>query len=181
MLKTDESLLLIIDIQEKLVRACAHPEAIVKKASIIGEAAKILSVPVVVTEQYPQGLGCTVQPLKEALGNGAHYIEKTSFSALKEEGFKEKLASFNKKQIILGGIETHICVYQTCAELLEEGYEVYVAKEVTSSRNEYEYNTGLELMKSDGAKLTCVETVLFEWLGSSRHPNFKEVQKLIKG
>ncbi len=181
MLKTDESLLLIIDIQEKLVRACAHPEAIVKKSSIIGEAAKILSVPVVVTEQYPQGLGCTVQPLKEALGNGAHYIEKTSFSALKEEGFKEKLASFNKKQIILGGIETHICVYQTCAELLEEGYEVYVAKEVTSSRNEYEYNTGLELMKSDGAKLTCVETVLFEWLGSSRHPNFKEVQKLIKG
>ncbi len=181
MLKPDESLLLIIDIQEKLVRACAHPESIVKKASILGEAARILSIPVVVTEQYPQGLGETVEPLKAALGNGAHYVEKTSFSALREEGFKEKLASFGKKQIILGGIETHICVYQTCAELLEEGYEVYVVKEVTSSRKEYDYNTGLELMKSDGAKLTCVETVLFEWLGGSKHPSFKEVQKLIKG
>ncbi len=181
MLKADESLLLIIDIQEKLVRACTHPESIVKKASVLGEAARILSIPVIVTEQYPQGLGATVEPLKQALGNNAHYIEKTNFSALREDGFKEKLASFGKRQIIIGGIETHICVYQTCAELLEAGYEVYAVKEVTSSRNEYEYNTGLELMKSDGAKLTCVEAVLFEWLGGSKHPNFKEVQKLIKG
>ena len=180
MLKADESLLLIIDIQDKLVRACAHSESIVKKSAIIGEAARILSIPAVVTEQYPQGLGETVEPLKSALGNSAHYVEKTSFSALREDGFKEKLASLGKKQIILCGIETHICVYQTCAELLAEGYEVYVAKDVTSSRHEYEYNTGLGLMKSDGAKLTCVETVLFEWLGTSKHPNFKEVQKLIK-
>ncbi len=180
MLRAEDSLLLIIDIQEKLVRACKDSETILKKTSIIGEAAKILSIPVMVTEQYPQGLGATVEVLKEALGNNAHYIEKTNFSALKEDGFLEKLNSLGKKQIIIGGIETHICVYQTCAALLNEGYEVYVAKDVTSSRNEYEYNTGLELMKSDGAKLTCVETVLFEWLGGSKHPNFKEVQKLIK-
>ncbi len=180
MLRAEDSLLLIIDIQEKLVRACKDNETISKKASIIGEAAKILSIPVMVTEQYPQGLGATVEVLKEALGNNAHYVEKTNFSALREDGFLEKLNSLGKKQIIIGGIETHICVYQTCAELLNEGYEVYVAKDVTSSRNEYEYNTGLELMKSDGAKLTCVETVLFEWLGGSKHPNFKEVQKLIK-
>ncbi len=180
MLKADESLLLLIDIQEKLVRACAHKETIVKKASIIGEAARILSIPTVVTEQYPQGLGATSDQLKEVLGGDTVYIEKTNFSALKEEGFKEKLALYGRKQIILGGIEAHICVYQTCAELLAQGYEVYIAKEITSSRNEYEYETGLELMKSDGAKLTCVETVLFEWLGGSKHPNFKEVQKLIK-
>ncbi len=180
MLKPEESLVLIIDIQEKLVKACAHTESIVKKSSILGEAAKILSIPVVVTEQYPQGLGDTAEPLKEALGNSVHYIEKTNFSALREEGFSEKLTSFNKKQILLCGIETHICVYQTCAELIEAGYEVYVIKDAVSSRNEYEYSTGLELMKSDGAKLTCVETVLFEWLGSSKHPDFKEVQKLIK-
>ena len=179
-LNPEDSLLLIIDVQERLVNAL-DKNIIVKRVSNLVKSAALLSIPVVVTEQYPQGLGETVEPLKAALGNGAHYVEKTSFSVLREEGFKEKLASFGKKQIILGGIETHICVYQTCAELLEEGYEVYVVKEVTSSRKEYDYNTGLELMKSDGAKLTCVEAVLFEWLGGSKHPSFKEVQKLIKG
>ena len=179
MLNAENCLFLIIDIQEKLVKACKDSEIIGKKASALANTVRILSIPTLVTEQYPQGLGSTIDCVKESLGDVA-YIEKTSFSALREDGFVEKLASYGKKQIILCGIEAHICVYQTCLELIEKGYEVYVVKDASSSRQEYEYLTGLELMKDAGAHLTCVEVVLFELLGGAKHPSFKEVQQLIK-
>lgn len=179
MLRAEDCLLLIIDIQEKLVRACKDKETISEKAFKLASAATILNLPVLVTEQYPQGLGATVELVKNALPE-AVYVEKTAFSALRETDFKERLAAYGKKQIILCGIEAHICVYQTCAELLNEGYDVYVVKDASSSRNEYEYQTGLELMRFAGAKLTCVEVVLFELLGGAKHPRFKEVQQLIK-
>jgi nicotinamidase-related amidase len=179
MLRVKDSLVLIIDIQEKLVKACKDFETITSKTTALATAATLLSIPIVVTEQYPQGLGSTVEQLKSAIGD-ADFVEKTNFSALKEPNFKEILKKYNKKQILLCGIETHICVYQTCMELLTEGYEVYIVKDCCSSRNEFEENTGFELMKSEGAKLTCVEISLFEWLESSKHPQFKDIQKLIK-
>ncbi len=179
MLKAENCLLLIIDIQEKLVNACKDSEIIGKKALALANAIRILSIPTLVTEQYPKGLGSTIDCVKESLG-AVEYVEKTSFSALREEGFAEKLAGYGKKQIILCGIEAHICVYQTCLELMEKGYEVYVVKDASSSRKEYEYLTGLDLMQAAGAHLTCVEVVLFELLGGAKHPNFKEVQQLIK-
>ena len=179
MLKANDSLVLIIDIQEKLVKACKASETISSKATALATAAKRLSIPIVMTEQYPQGLGSTIEQLQNAIGE-SDFVEKTNFSALKEPNFKELLKKYNKRQILLCGIETHICVYQTCMELLAEGYEVYVVKDCCSSRNEFEGNTGFDLMKSEGAKLTCVEIALFEWLEGSKHPNFKEIQKLIK-
>ena len=106
--------------------------------------------------------------------------EKTSFSALATDTIKAKLESLNRKKVVLTGIETHICVYQTARALLDAGYEVYVVKNACSSRSSKDYRTALELMRDYGAKLTCVETVLFELLGSSKHPNFKEIQALIK-
>lgn len=178
MLNTKDSLLLVIDIQEKLVRASKDSETISKKAGILSNAAKILSVPVIITEQYPKGLGSTVAEIKEACE--ADYVEKTNFSALKEPGFKEKLDKLSKKQIILCGIETHICVYQTCLDLLESGYEVYVVRDCCSSRNEFEHCCGLESMQAAGANLVCVEMVLFECLEGSKHPLFKDIQALIK-
>ena len=148
MLKVSDSLVLIIDIQDKLVKACKDSETIVKRTSILANAAKILSIPVVVTEQYPQGLGGTAEDLRCAIGEG-EYVEKTYFSALKESGFKELIAKYDKKQIVLCGIETHICVYQTCMELLKEGYDVYVIEECCSSRNAYEHSMGMDLMKQE--------------------------------
>lgn len=180
MLSIENSLLLVIDIQDKLVKACKDSENIGRKSSILAAAAKILEIPTLVSEQYPKGLGETIPELKNSLAEDSFFVEKTSFSVLKEDGFKEKLASYDRKQIILCGIEAHICVYQTCLELLESGYDVYVVKDASSSRNEYEYQTGLELMRDFGAKLTCVEMVLFELLKTSKHPDFKSVQALIK-
>lgn len=100
-----------------------------------------------------------------------------------EPAFAEKinmLKEAGKTQIVLGGIETHICVLQTACDLIKEGFDVYIIKDACASRNKKEYKTGLELLKQYGAKISCVEIALFEWLKTSKHPNFREVQTLIK-
>lgn len=179
MLNKEDSLLLIIDVQEKLVNAL-QKDVVVEKTSILAKAANTIEIPTIVTEQYPKGLGATVEGVKQNLSQDTKFFEKFDFSALKEEGFKELLAGYGKKQIVICGIETHVCVHQTVADLLAEGYEVYVVKDACASRNKYEFTQGLEIMKQNGAKISCTEIVLFEWLESSKNPHFKEVQALIK-
>ena len=179
MLKAENSLFFLIDIQDRLVGMLKNREEIAKNNSILAKAAKILGVPVIASEQYPNGLGSTILEVREYL-NTENVLEKTSFSALATDTIKAKLESLNRKKVVLTGIETHICVYQTARALLDAGYEVYVVKNACSSRSSKDYRTALELMRDYGAKLTCVETVLFELLGSSKHPNFKEIQALIK-
>lgn len=179
MLNAENSLFFLIDIQDRLVGMLKNREEIAKNNSILAKAAKILGVPVIVSEQYPNGLGSTILEVREYL-NTENVLEKTSFSALATDTIKAKLESLNRKKVVLTGIETHICVYQTARALLDAGYEVYVVKNACSSRSSKDYRTALELMRDYGAKLTCVETVLFELLGSSKHPNFKEIQALIK-
>ncbi len=179
MLNAENSLFFLIDIQDRLVGMLKNREEIAKNNSILAKAAKILGVPVIASEQYPNGLGSTILEVREYL-NTENILEKTSFSALATDTIKAKLESLNRKKVVLTGIETHICVYQTARALLDAGYEVYVVKNACSSRSSKDYRTALELMRDYGAKLTCVETVLFELLGSSKHPNFKEIQALIK-
>lgn len=178
-LSQNDSLVLIIDVQEKLV-GMLEKDTIVSKTAKLAEAAKILDIPVVVTEQYPKGLGNTVQPVAEKLPENTPVFEKVSFSALETEGVAERIKSYGKKQIVICGIETHICVHQTTAALIEAGYEVYVIKDACASRNKYEFKQGIEAMRQNGAKISCLEIALFEWLGGAKHPNFKEVQALIK-
>lgn len=178
MLDKKDSLLVIIDVQERLV-AALDKDIVVRRASRLAEAAKILEIPTIVTEQYPKGLGSTVAPLKSRLAPNTPIIEKTAFSALKEPKFLEKLESYGKKQIIICGIETHVCVHQTTADLLSEVYEVYVAKDACASRSKYEFKEGIDRMQSNGANISTVEIILFEWLKSARNPKFKEVQALI--
>lgn len=127
-LNTDDSLLLIIDVQEKLLNAVFNKELCSKKAEIIAKAANILGIPVIVTEQYPKGLGNTVEPLKSKLGDNVQYFEKTAFSALDNQDVLNALEKANKKQVVIFGIETHICVSQTTAALIKSGYEVNVIK-----------------------------------------------------
>jgi len=179
LLKENDSILIVIDIQDKLVKATEGYEA-ANRASILVKASKILGIPVIVSEQYPKGLGNTVSEISNNLTEGTYIQEKTSFSLLQEDGFREKLKSYNKKQVVICGIETHICVYQTVAELIAEGYEVVVAKDACSSRKIFECEQGLDVMKTCGAKISCVEMILFEWLRTSKHAKFKEVQVLIK-
>lgn len=178
-LSSENSLVLIIDIQERLV-ASLDKDIVVSKAVKVASAAKALSIPILVTEQYPKGLGNTVPQLKSALPAATEIIEKISFNALLEEGMLERIKSYNKKQIVIFGIETHICVHQTAAALLEEGFEVYVIKDACASRNKYEFKQGIDIMQQNGAKISCVEIALFEWLKTARNPKFKEIQMLIK-
>lgn len=178
-LNIENSILIVIDVQEKLVNVL-DKDVVVKRTSALVKAADILQIPTIATEQYPKGLGATVKQVKQNLPGNCKFFEKTAFSALKAEGFLELLKSFNRNQIIICGIETHVCVHQTVAELLEEGFGVYVVKDACASRNKYEFKQGIERMQANGAKISCLEIVLFELLKDAKHPNFKEIQALIK-
>ena len=179
LLDENDSLLLIIDVQEKLVTA-VNKISVIDKTTKLVKAAGILGIPVIVSEQYPQGLGDTVKEVTENLPVNTYIQEKTSFSILNEQGFLDKLKSYGKKQIVLCGIETHICVYQTAIELANAGFEVTVVNDACASRNKYEFEQGISVMQSGGAKISCLEMILFEWLKGAKHPKFKEVQALIK-
>lgn len=183
MLDIEKSALVIIDIQERLVMASKYGQETADNMTKIAKAANILSIPTVVTEQYPKGLGTTLPQLQAALTQSAFKTEKASFSAMLEPAFAQKiqeLKSAGISQIVIGGIETHICVLQTAADLIKECFDVYVVKDACASRNKSEYKTGLAMLKQYGAKITCTEITLFEWLKTSKHPNFKEIQALIK-
>jgi hypothetical protein len=179
MLNTENTIFLFIDIQEKLVNMLKNSLEIEKNNTILAKTSHIMGVETVVTEQYPQGLGRTVESVKSFV-NENKIFEKTSFSALRTEEIKSALEKLDKKNIVITGIESHICVYQTVRDLIDAGYNVFVVKNACASRSKKDYRTALELMRDYGAKLTCVETVLFELLGSSKNPHFKEVQLLIK-
>lgn len=179
MLDKKESLLLIIDVQERLV-ATLDKDVVVNRTASLVKAANILEVPTIATEQYSKGLGPTVEKVKQNLIKDAPILEKMAFSAVKEPGILEKIKSYNKKQIVVCGIETHVCVHQTVSDLLDEGFDVYVVKDACASRNKYEFKQGIERMQGNGAKISCLEIVLFEWLKTAKNIKFKEVQALIK-
>lgn len=180
MLKMEDSVLIIIDMQEKLVKAVPDGNKIVNNFTKIAHAADILNIPTLITEQYPIGLGTTVDEIKNTVSLGTFTVEKNSFSAMSEVDFNSAVKAVGKKQAVIGGIETHICVLQTAYDLIKEGIEVYIVKDCTSSRKNEEYEAGLELLKQYGARIATVEIVLFEWLKTSKHCNFKEIQNLIK-
>ncbi len=176
LINADNCALVAIDFQERLVGMLQKDTCALNMGKLL-TAAKIMNIPTIVTEQYPKGLGNTIATLDIT---GATVLEKTAFSAMQGEDFRTALAETGKKQVIIGGIETHICVHQTVSELIDAGYEVYVIKDACASRNKYEFEQGIEAMRANGAKITCLEIVLFELLRTSKHPNFKEVQALIK-
>ena len=176
-INTENSAFLFIDVQEKLT-AMLRKDKAAKKAEILAKTAKILNIKIVLTEQYPQGLGSTIPSVKYCLPDSAKTFEKTSFNALDTDGVKEALG--NVKNVFIFGIETHICVLQTALALLQNGYNVFVIKDACASRETDEFKAGINLMEKEGAKIMTTEIVLFELLKTAKHPNFKEVQLLIK-
>ena len=179
-LNEKNSLVLIIDIQDKLLNAVYDKQTVSTKAEIIAKAASILGIPVIVTEQYPKGLGNTAENIKSCLNEDTMYFEKTSFSALENPGIASAIDKSGKNQIIIFGIETHICVSQTAHALIKKGYDVTVIKDASGSRTEIEHNAGIERMKENKVHVITAEIALFEWLKGARHIKFKEVQSLIK-
>ena len=171
-------IIVIIDIQEKLVNIIKD-STIKENAVHIAKTANILNIPVLITEQYPKGLGSTIQDIKDSVCN-AVYIEKTNFNAFSEQKFKEYISNTNKKQIIIFGIETHICVLQTIYDILNKGFDIFLVENASGSRNDKDKEIAIERLRKAGCEIVTTEMVIFELLKSSRHPKFKEIQALIK-
>lgn len=180
MLDIENCLLVVIDIQDKLIKAGFNGDLCGEKAAKICKAANILNIPTIITEQYPKGLGHTIDAIMINTADSANIIEKNSFSAYSEGDFQQELSKSNKKQVIIAGIELHICVLQTAIDLIKNGYEVFILKDACTSRNKNEFDTGIELLKQHGAKITCLEIALFQLLKTSKNQHFKEIQALIK-
>lgn len=179
-LEPDRSVLLFIDLQERFAPVIHRWEEVLTTAERAAHAAELLELPVLLTEQYPKGLGRTVPPLVQALGERYLPIEKRAFSACGAEGFSERLQALGRDQVILLGIEAHVCVLQSCLDLLEGGWSVFALADGISSRRPEDRALGLGRMERAGAVLVSLEMALFELIRSAAHPRFREVQALIK-
>lgn len=173
-----EVALLLVDVQERLLPVMNEAEACLKANCNLAEGFGILDLPIFVTEQYPKGLGETVAPLREKL-SGADVWDKISYTAV-DETLLAKLKEKGIKQIVIGGIESHICVWMTARDLTNAGYEVFVAEDAVSSRTERNKQNAIALMRQYGIVVSNVETVLFDILKKAGSPEFKAISKLIK-
>ncbi|MBF0586529.1 hydrolase [Prosthecochloris sp. N3] len=179
MLTRDETVLLIIDVQGKLARLVHDSEALVKNISKLVRACRILGVPVLYTEQYPKGLGVTVDSIRELLVEEAPF-EKVSFSCCGAEGFMQHLRTINRNEIIVTGIESHVCVYQTSVELIEYGYNVHLITDAVSSRSRDNRDIGIHCIETAGAWVKSTEMVIFELLKIAEGEQFKAISSIIK-
>lgn len=180
LLLPQKSVLLIVDIQEKFLPILYEAERVVRNARILVQVARKLDIPIVVTEQYPKGLGPTIGPLLEVLSPDQAVMEKISFGSLGDLSTKVHLATLDRSQVIVCGLEAHICVNQTVHQLLAEGYDAHLVQDAISSRTQANYEIGLAKMIQSGAIPSSVEMVLFELMQTASHPFFKELQSLVK-
>ena len=179
LLNKEDAVLLIIDIQERLAIVMKEKDRVVKNTQHLIELAKMTAMPVVVTEQYPKGLGRTVPELRSVLPENAP-IEKISFDCCGQSGFLEELKAHSKKTVIVAGMETHICVLQTTLGLLRAGVNVHLVQDAVCSRIEENWRTGIEFMRDAGAVVTCTETVLFQLLKVAGTEEFKKISQRIR-
>jgi nicotinamidase-related amidase len=179
--RSEHSQLILIDIQARLAEAM-QPELrarAVANSAILAQAAQVLGAPTIVTRQYPKGLGELVPELAQALPSEQPMIDKTSFSCCGTDPFLRALNG-GRKQVVIAGMETHVCVLQTAHELLEQGYEVFVVEDAVCSRRVLSHGNGLARMRQAGIIISNTESVLFEWLRDARHEQFKTLSQLIK-
>ncbi|MEY2725531.1 MAG: Vibriobactin-specific isochorismatase [Planctomycetota bacterium] len=174
------SCLVLIDMQEKLVPSIDGSERIIQKCGFLLEVAALLGVPLIVTEQYPKGLGRTVAGLRLAAeAAGAPVFEKLRFSAA--EVLEEVTASRpGLRQVVLAGIETHICVLQTALDLQAAGLDVILATDATGSRNEVDRAAAMSRLAAAGVVMATVETIAFEWCETAEHPAFRQLSGLVR-
>ena len=179
MLTAQDTTLLIVDIQEKLSRTMHAREEFIANVQRLVRGARALGVPIVWAEQNPKGLGPTVPEVAELLRDLTP-ISKFSFSCGASEPCMQQLRQIGRTHVLIAGIETHVCVYQTALELLEKGYHVEVVADACSSRTLQNKQIGLDKMRGAGAAITCVETALFELLKVAEGPVFKQILQIVK-
>ncbi len=178
MLAAENTAVVLVDLQEKLLPVISERDALVDSAGRLVTGAAVLGVPVIHTEQNPRGLGPTVAAVADLLPDPP--VTKLAFSCCGEPAFTDALAALGRQQILLAGIETHVCVYQTAVDLIAAGYEVRVVTDAVSSRTLANKALGLEAMRDAGVSVTSVETALFELLKVAEGPRFKEILRIVK-
>jgi len=179
MLTTENTLALVIDFQARLMPLIHRHEELARRAAILIQGCRILGAPILVTQQYTKGLGDTVPELGDAIGEH-EFVEKITFSCCRNDEFMRRLGNAGKENIIVTGIESHICVQQTVLELLDSGYGVYVIADCIGSRFESDRMYAERRMEKAGAVLTTSESALFEMMGGADHPRRKEISNLVK-
>ncbi|MEO0762289.1 MAG: hydrolase [Pseudomonadota bacterium] len=181
LLEADRSCLVVIDMQERLVPAMQAPARTIRNARTLMTAAGELAIPVLVTEQYPRGLGRSVPDIAKAgEAAGAQVIEKLHFSSFAEPAFAEAFRATGRDQAVIAGMEAHICVLQTAVAMMRAGIEVYVVTDATSSRTLESEKACLDRLQAAGAGIVTTEMAVFEWLGQAGTPAFKALLPLIK-
>lgn len=176
LLQKEKSCLLLIDVQEKLAPMVMNSEKLITNCQWLMQVASELDVSLLTTEQYSKGLGKTVEPLRNIMP-GDTDIDKLHFSCYRDSNFAKTWGSLNKKQVIIAGIETHVCVLQTALDLLSSGVDVYVVVDAVSSRHMLDHQAGLERMRSEGVQLVTREMVFFEWMEQAGTTVFKALSK----
>ena len=179
MLNKDNAVFIAIDFQEKLIVAMNNAAELEATTAKLCKGIDVMGIPKLVTTQYAKGLGPTTEAITEALGE-FEPIDKATFSVFGNEEFMSAFKAIDKKQVIICGIEAHICLQQSALELIEMGYEVYVPADCISSRKEYDCQISIERMRAAGCIITTYESVLYELMKGSKAPEFKEISAIVK-
>ena len=175
----EDTLFCLVDVQEKLFPHVTNNEEIEKKLITLIKGLKVLEVPFIVNEQYKKGIGETIPSLKELVVEYPHF-EKTTFSCCKNEPTMEAIKNSGKKNVIVAGIETHVCVLQTCIDLLEAGLQPILVTDCVTSRKQNDTDVGIQRLIQAGVIPTTYESILFELTLNAKNPVFKEISKLVK-
>jgi nicotinamidase-related amidase len=179
MLESGNAMLIVIDVQEKLFRVMNERETLLQQTLKMIRGARELEVPIVWTEQYPEGMGATLPEVAELL-SGLHPIAKRTFSCCAHPPLLDSILKPGRTQALLVGIESHVCVYQTAMDLLARGIEVEVVADCVSSRNAKNCQIGINRIQQAGGRVTSVEMALFEMLYAAEGPHFKSLLKIVK-
>ncbi len=169
-----ESLLIISDVQEALTPMTISPRKVINGSALLLKAANLLEIPVIITELTPKILGRTIFDIKN-IANTKDIFEKETFSALKNDAITEKIRKYNKKQLIICGVETHISVLQTAIDAKQNGYEVFVSTDACSAKEEIPENAIFYRMMSEGINIGFINNIITEWLGKPSHPAYKQL------
>jgi nicotinamidase-related amidase len=180
MLDRNHTVLLVVDVQERMLPAIDGNEEVLANVVKLVSGFHRLRIPMLVTEQYPKGLGTTVAAVREAMGEWYIPVEKMSFSACGDLHFMNQLESAGKGNVILCGVEAHVCVYQTAMDLRDLGYNVEIAVDAVGSRSATNYEIAIEKMMRRGVDITSVEMILFEMMIRADIPEFKDLQAIVK-
>lgn len=179
LIRAAESALIVIDMQERLVSAMQAPARTIRNARRLIAAAREMDVPVMLTEQYPKGLGRVVREISE-VADGAPAFEKLHFSCMEDASFASAFRALGRRQAVIAGMEAHICVMQTAASLMEEDYQVFVVSDATASRTMESERACIERLGALGAGIVTTEMAVYEWLGKAGTPAFKRILQLVK-